>query len=115
MELLNDFKNVSGLEINVQKCNLMWMGPSSDRRDSVCGIRALSKLKILGIWFSATENCNNDNAAPIVNRTRSVVNSWSQRSLTIKGRIVITRMLLASQLVCVAACGSISQVDLKEI
>ena len=115
MKVLTDFKNVSGLEINVQKCSIMWLGPSRVRRDSICGIDAQTKVKILGVWFSATEPCNEDNVAPVISRIRSTVNSWSQRSLTIKGRIVITKTLLASQMVYVATCSSIAQVDLKEI
>ena len=115
MKLLTDFRNVSGLEINVQKCSIMWLGPSRNRRDSLCGIEALAKVKILGVWFSATESCNEDNVSPVVKRIKSTVNSWSQRSLTIKSRIVVTKTLLASQLVYVATCSSIAQVDLKEI
>ena len=92
------------------------VGPISEQeRLSLCGIEALAKVKILGVWFSATESCNEDNVSPVVKRIRNTVNSWSQRSLTIKGRIVVTKTLLASQLVYVATCNSIAQVDLKEI
>ena len=115
MEILADFRNVSGLEINVQKCNIMWMGPYRHRRDSLCGIKALSKIKILGVWFSASEVCKEDNIAPVLKRMRTTVNEWSQRNLTIKGRIVVTKTLLASQLVYVSLCSSISRVDLREI
>ena len=115
MKMLSDFQRVLGLEINPQKCSIMWMGPSRDRRDPLCGVEAIQKIKILGVWFSATMSCKDDNVAPIMKRIRNSMNSWSQRSLTIKGRIVITKSLLTSQMVYVASCSSIAQVELKEI
>ena len=89
----------------------MWLGPWDVRRDSICGIDARTKVKILGVWFSATGASNEENIAPVVKKIRNTVNSWSQRSLTIKGRMVISKALLASQMVYVAACSSIAQVD----
>ena len=73
MQLLKDFQNVSGLEINIQKCNILWLGPWRYRRDSICGIAPVSKIKILGVWFSATESCNEDNITPVVKRIKKML------------------------------------------
>ena len=114
-ELLAQFKEISGLEINRQKTNAMWLGRHRNKRDPVCEIEACSKVKILGMWFSASEQCVDDNVAPVITNIKNTINSWSQRNLTIKGRIVITKTLLASKLVYLALTSKIPNVDLKEI
>ena len=115
MEILEEFKKTSGLEINVQKSSVMRLGSCKHDRTPICGIEAVAKVKILGVWFSATEQCNDDNIDPIIRNIKNVTNSWQQRNLTIKGRIVIAKSLLASQLVYVALCSKIGNVNLKEI
>ena len=71
MEILTEFKNISGIELNVQKCSIMWMGSVRDRREPLCGIKAVSKVKILGVWFSASESCNDDNVTPVIKRIKT--------------------------------------------
>ena len=115
IQILTAFSIASGLELNVKKCNIMWLGPQCHRRDSVCGIVAVAKINILGIWFSASESCNEDNIVPVQKSIRDTVNEWSERNLTIKGRIVVSKMLLASQMVYVASCCPIARTDLHEI
>lgn len=113
--LLNEFREVSGLDINLRKSNIMWLGSFKNRRDSLNGIEAVAKIKILGLWFSATENCNEDNISPVIKRIQNVTNAWSERSLTIKGRIVVAKSLLMSQLVYIVSCCTIENIDLKQI
>ena len=115
LQMLRDFQHVSGLEINTQKTKLMWIGANRGKRDSINGIEAMPKIKILGVIHSATENCTHDNVDPVIDRIRSVTNSWSQRSLTIKGRITIAKSLLVSQIVYLASSTKIPNVDLNAI
>ena len=115
IEMLADFKSASGLDINLSKCSVMWLGSLCQRQDGVCGIESRRKVKILGVWFSAVESCNDDNIKPVLNKVTKSINSWQQRSLTIKGRIVVAKALLVSQLVFLASCVPIEKVDLREI
>ena len=115
LECLMSFQGVSGLEINMQKSNIMWLGAWRNRRDAIGAIAAVDKVKILGVWHSATQNVQEDNITPIKSKIQNVINSWSQRKLSIKGRIVISKSLLASKLVYLAACYCIASADLREI
>ena len=115
IEMLNEFKIVSGLGINMQKSCVMWLGANRMKMDSVCGISALGKVKILGVWFSARESCNEDNVKPIVKKMKNTVNSWTQRNLTIKGKIVVTKALIASLLGYIASSLTIEKADLNEV
>ena len=115
LQLLEQFKHCSGLEINKTKTKIMWLGTACHRRDWVDNIEAVAKIKILGIIFSASEDCEEENIAPVIRKIKSVINSWSQRNLTIKGRITVTKSLLTSQLVYLALNAKIPMVDLKAI
>lgn len=114
-EVIEEFGNASGLQVNDNKTKLMWLGADRGERKAVRNIEASSKLKILGVWFSATEQCTDDNINPVVNKIKNVTNSWSQRSLTIKGRITIVKSLLISQFVFIAITSKIPNADIKQI
>ena len=115
LQLLEKFKQCSGLEINKSKTKIMWLGTACHKREWIDNIEAVSKIKILGIIFSASEECEEENIAPVIRKIKSVINSWSQRNLTIKGRITVTKSLLTSQLVYLALNAKIPLVDLKTI
>ena len=87
--------------MNKTKTKLMWLCPARFRTDGVCGIAAVFKVKILGIYHSASLECAEENIAPIIQRIKNATNRWSQRSLAIKDRITIVKALLISQLVYV--------------
>ena len=113
--ILEEFKMASGLELNKSKTKLMWLGPGRCKLDDIGGITAVSSVKILGIYHSATKQCSEENIAPIIKKIKNVTNSWRQRQLTIKGRITIAKALLISQLVYVASSIKIPKVDLQMI
>ena len=114
-EIFEEFGNVSGLRVNESKTKLMWLGANKMHERTVQNIEAVSKIKILGVWFSATKQCDDINIDPVIEKVKNTTNSWSQRSLTIKGRTVITKSLLISQLVFIALVQKIPNADLKQI
>ena len=115
LHILDEFRRASGLEINRAKTKLMWIGSTRYKTEEVCGIEAISKIKILGIIHSATYECGEENIAPAIKKIRNVINSWSQRNLTIKGRITIAKTLLTSQIVYLSSSVKIPNIDLKAI
>lgn len=113
--MLNDFQNVSGLEINLNKTHLMWIGSLQNKTEIIYGINTVYKLKILGVWFSAVSRCEEDNISAALDKIRSKTNVWYQRDLTIKGRIVTSKTLLASQIVYLASSNFIKNADVSLI
>ena len=113
--IVQDFGNVSGLSLNLDKCNFMWLGKSKGSRQSICGREPVTAVKILGVWFSALRDCGTDNVEPIIDKIKRTLNAWTQRDLTIKGRITIAKSLLVSQLTYVMAVGGIDKVHIQEI
>ena len=62
---VRDFGSISGLQLNIDKCDFMRIGKRKNCREFVCGRQPVLKIKILGVWFSATENCNDVNAEAV--------------------------------------------------
>ena len=57
LQILDEFRKASGLELNKSKTKLMWLGSTRFSTESICGIEAVPKIKILGITHSATTDC----------------------------------------------------------
>ena len=114
MSMLKYFKKASGLELNVSKTKIMWLGREKHKQDSCCGILAVETAKILGTRFSAIKNCYNDNVSPIIENIARVTHHWGQRNLTIKGRITVAKSLLMSQIIYVASITLFERKDLEK-
>lgn len=115
VEQLKIFGEMSGLELNVGKSKLMWLGKERHKTESVCGIPSSERVKILGMWFSSTECCVSQNLNPVINQIQNTINMWSQRDLSIKGRITVSKSLLISKLVYIISCVSVPETKLKSI
>ena len=62
---MDEFRKASGLALNLGKCNVMWLGTSKHREDSIGEISAAKTIKVLGVYFSATESCVMKNVNPV--------------------------------------------------
>lgn len=94
----------SGSKINVQKTQGLWLGAWKNRQDTPGNFKWTNeKIKILGIYFG-NEVRPEDNWAERLNRMKSVLNRWKERSLTLKGKSVVVNSLIGGSL---AYCGSV--------
>ena len=115
VHVLKEYGEVSGLELNVNKSKLLWLGPNRQCNNSVAGIPSVQCVKILGLWFSAVKNCEQDNLDPVLKSITVTTNMWSQRDLSIKGRIVVSKSLLISKLIYILPCVNLSSDNLHAI
>ena len=113
--ILDEFSEASGLELNLNKTKFMWLGRNRASTQTVCGILPSEKVKILGVWFSASLPCLDDNLEPILHSIKVVLNMWSERHLSIKGRITVSKSLAISKLNYVMASLMIPQHILHNI
>ena len=104
IRVMDEFRDASGLGLNIEKCNLMWLGVDKHKQDTIREISAAKTVKILGIHFSPSGPCESKNIDPICKKIESVINIWSQRALTLKGRITVCKTLIASQLAYLGGC-----------
>lgn len=115
LRTVEDFGMMSGLELNMNKCEFMWLGKMKCSQQSVCGVTPADKVKILGVWFSAIHDCTAINMNPVVNKIKKTLDRWGQRDLTIKGKITVAKSLVLSQLVYVMSAIQIPKPSLDMI
>ena len=103
-ELLDKFGCISGLKVNYEKTEALWIGKLRHRNNSEftdTRIKwAKGKVKALGVWFSTLKGeaikLNFEERKENINNT---IENWHFRRLTLLGKISVIKSLLASQLV----------------
>ena len=118
--LLNIFAKLSGLKVNYEKTEALWIGSFKNRTDKLAinqNIKwSIRKVKSLGVWFSISEE-----EAVLINyqekkeKISKILSCWQLRRLTLLGKITVIKILAASQLVYIMSSLPSSQSYLKEI
>ena len=102
--LLDSFARLSGLKVNYEKTEALWIGAFKNRTDKLeinQNIKwTFGKVKTLGVWIST-----NIEEATILNyqekreKITKILSCWQLRRLTLIGKIAVIKSLAASQLV----------------
>jgi exonuclease III len=101
-KIVDEFTVFSGLHINANKTEMMWLGRDKRRRDSVQGFKCKHKLKILGVFYSNTEGAQvDDNWLNKIKGMEKLVKVWDKRDLSIMGKIQVVKTFLLSQFIYV--------------
>lgn len=111
---INQFSKASGLQLNVNKCEILTL--HDYHLNSLYDIKIKKEVKYLGIIISKnktiTENmnvCNN------VDKCKSILNRWLQRDISIFGRVLLSKMDSLSRLIYPAFSLPISTRMIKKI
>ena len=104
LKIVNDLTKVSGLRLNVQKTEALWIGSNKRNQNKPFGLNWKIKhddtVKSLGVCFSNSKPLTEieQNWSAKVDTIKNIINAWKRRNLTIVGRITVVKCLLASQL-----------------
>ena len=118
--LLDIFAKLSGLKVNLEKTEALWIGSFKNRTDKLAIKQNIKwtyrKVKSRGVWFSTIE----EEAATLnyqekKEKISKILSCWQLRRLTLIGKITVIKSLAASQLVYVLSPLPSSQPYLKEI
>ena len=102
MRLVTTFSVFSGLYLNFDKTEAMWIGSSRTSVDKIDRIKwhlGKSMIKILGIYFSNYDRASNleiNWSGKIDNMIRTI-RCWEKRNLSIMGKVIIVKTFLISQ------------------
>ena len=118
--LLNIFAKLSGLKVNYEKTEVLWIGSFKNRTHKLAinqNIKwSIRKVKSLGVWFSISkEEAVSLNYQEKKEKISKILNCWQLRRLTLLGKITVIKSLAASQLVYIMSSLPSSQSYLKEI
>ena len=95
LKLVNEFSICSGLKLNLEKTEALWIGKDKNNKDTPLGISWPKKtIKLLGLYIGHNEKdievCNFRHK---LNDVKQLLNSWRERDLSLLGRILIIKTL----------------------
>ena len=105
LQTVKEFGLYSGLTLNVEKTESMWLGSNRFNKAKPLGISWPERpLRILGVYFSYDqEACNKLNFLDRIDKAKRILNWWSCRNLTLYGRVQIIKTFIMSQFIYVSS------------
>ena len=99
IRLLKTFGDFSGLKVNKEKSDAMWLGSKRHSNKQPLGVRwTKNPIRLLGVYVSYDEvENNNENVEEKMIAIKKVINMWKSRNLTLVGRIQIIKTFLISK------------------
>ena len=99
--LFNDlgvFAKFSGLAPNIAKTQAMWVGSNTETKESICHdlqIQWVKRMKVLGIVFENDDEAMGENNFELKHvEMQAAIKMWSNRYLTVYGKITVIKSLL---------------------
>ena len=97
---LEEFRKYAGLKLNKGKSEIMWLGIQKDSNEMPCGLKCVKGTKALGIFFSYNiKEMVEKNFGQKIKELKKILAIWSQRDLSIIGRITIFKSLAMSKVI----------------
>lgn len=107
LQLLNVFATVSGLQINYHKSHLLLLGHHLDPPDRFQNLHVKDHVTILGIVFRnqiSEDQQYHLNFAKKIDKIKQICSTWLNRSLSLKGKVVLVQSLISSLLQYPCSC-----------
>ena len=105
---LNEIENFalcSGLKLNRDKSEAIWIAASSNFRHKPCGIKWTNSVISLGVKIgNDIEKYIDENYKERFVKIENIVKQWCVRNLTLKGKVLVSNTLLLSQLLYLGSC-----------
>ena len=103
LRLLQFYADISGLKINIDKTNVIWIGSKKFSQEKICvkwGLKwGSSRFKLLGINFCVNlEEMIELNYTPKFQEIDGILKRWSKHYLTPLGKITLIKTLMISKL-----------------
>ena len=118
LSIINNFGKVSGLKMNLSKCEGLWLGKDK-RKQSNCrlfGIKWPEQLRCLGIYVGHLLDKNIiKNWVDKIEKVEEILKHWQNRDLSLFGKVQIIKTFAVSQFVLPASLLIVPPVILKRI
>lgn len=101
---IETFSKYSGLKLNMKKSKAMALGCGYTEEEppfTAADLESVSKVHILGMWFSrnrSLEDHYNWNFSTQIAKMAAACKSWSNRTLSLKGKVTVYNTLVLSLL-----------------
>ena len=116
-QLLENFKNISGLKVNCSKTEGMWLGSLKGNEIKPLGIKWPSDpIKALGVFFSYDKKLLfQKNFSERLDKIKKLINIWSSRGLSLYGKVTIIKTLLLPKVVYISSLLPTPEHIVKEL
>lgn len=107
----------SGLKLNRNKTEGLWIGKLKHCKDKIGGIKWTNEpVKALGIYFGHNKNeCEKLNWEGKIDKMKNMIKQWGRRNLTMIGKILIIKSLVMPLFTFVVTSTIIPEKYIKEI
>ena len=101
LDLLEVYKNDSGLTINCTKTEGMWIGSLRNNKTKPLGLKWPDEpIKALGVYYSYDEKLLREkNFIENLDKIKKLMNIWSSRGLSLYGKVTIIKALIIPKIV----------------
>jgi hypothetical protein len=98
LKLLDTFEKYAGLKLNKSKTEAMWIGKNINNQAEPLQIKWVKEVHALGIFFSYnTDSVIQKNFMDRAKEFKKILDMWSQRNLSLIGKITILKSLAFSK------------------
>ena len=104
LQILDLFKEISGLRLNNKKTVALWIGANTGKEANLDPEKDFKwekdKVKALGVWLSTNpETTIEANYSEKLTKVKNSLSCWELRRLSLLGKITVLKSLIVSQLV----------------
>ena len=116
-KLLDDFKKLSGLEVNPTKTEGMWIGSSRGNKTKPFGIKWPNEpIKARGVYYTYNQKLLHEkNFIENLDSVKKLINIWSARGLSLYGKVTIIKSLIVPKFVYVSSLLTTSKGVIQEL
>ena len=121
ISIIEEFGKVSGMYLNISKCEGLWVGNKSHKQKNCksCNIKwPQDPIRCLGIFIGHDEKqCFQLNWRKKIDDMERVLDSWNKRNLTYFGKIqvikslAISKIIYAATMTCTPSPGIIKKIN----
>ena len=101
IKMVKNFETVSGLELNIDKCEGMWLGQLKNNSDTFEGILFNNgPIRCLGIYIDKDEDiCEIKNWEQKLSDIENIISVWGNRNLSLYGKATIINNAIIPKLI----------------
>ena len=110
LAILEKYGQLSGLLLNIKKCEALWLGKDKALQPgcTLFGIKWPEQIRCLGVYLGHNKQINDlKNFEEKINSIEAILKRWEKRELSLFGRVLIlktfalSKLVLPASLVCV--------------
>ena len=106
MNIIEEFGNLSGLKLNKNKTEGIWLGRLKHTKDKYENITWTNEpIKSLGVYFEYNKTqCDQLNYEKQINKCKAIIKNWNQRNISLIGRITVFKSLILPNITFIGSC-----------